>query len=147
MADVLDSVDINAGMSAFFNSIILPFADSPDWEKLAEWNCNSIYGVFSRHLEACQNSLDKTVGLLKQAMSEDVGTEISTNKIDKLLFRRNAQELNIKRAEMILDAFKLKYETSFSKKYIPMSKSAVKDVTSSQVKEYNMARLKEALSK
>jgi len=48
---------------------------------------------------------------------------------------------------MILDAFKLKYETSFSKKYIPMSKSAVKDVTSSQVQEYNMARLKEALSK
>jgi len=84
---------------------------------------------------------------LKQAMQEDVGTEISTNKIDKLLFRRNAQELNIKRAEMILNAFKLKYETSFDKKYIPMSKSAVKDVTSSQVTEYNMARLKEALSK
>jgi hypothetical protein len=48
---------------------------------------------------------------------------------------------------MILDAFKLKYETSFGKKYVPISKSAVKDVTSSQVTEYNMARLKQALSK
>tara|TARA_B100001939_G_C16709592_1_gene516419 strand:- start:14 stop:514 length:501 start_codon:yes stop_codon:yes gene_type:complete len=145
MAEVLDSVDVNAGMSAFFNSIILPFADSPDWEKLAEWNCNSIYGVFARHLEACETSLDKTVTLLRQAMSEDVGTEISTQKIDKLLFRRNAQELNIKRANMILDAFKLKYETAFGKKYVPVSKSGSANVQSSQIKEYNMARLQEAL--
>ena len=40
--------------------------------------------------------------LMKNALREDVGNEISKLNVDKLIFRRDAQELNIKRAETII---------------------------------------------
>lgn len=145
MQDVLDTAEIDNAMRAFFQGIIMPFADSNDWVRIAEWNCNSIYGAFARHLDACKNSLDKTMGKLKQAYRSDTGTEISTQEIDKWLFTRNVQELNIKRAEKILDAFKLQFENAFGQKFVPPSKSSNKNVSSEELKQYNIARLKEAL--
>lgn len=145
MQDVLDSADIDQAMRAFFVGIIMPFADSNDWVKIAEWNCNSIYGAFARHLDACKNSLDKTMGKLRQAYRSDTGTEITTQTIDKWLFTRNVQELNIKRAEKILDAFKLQFESAFGQKFVPPSKASSSNVNSEEVKQYNIARLKEAL--
>jgi hypothetical protein len=82
---------------------------------------------------------------MKNAMREDVGNEITKLNVDKLIFRRDAQEVNIKRAEAILNEFHICYEVTFGKKFMPQSKTAgVKDVTK-EMKEYNVARLKEAL--
>jgi hypothetical protein len=86
----------------------------------------------------------KTRDLMKNAMREDVGNEITKLNVDKLIFRRDAQEVNIKRAEAILNEFHICYEVTFGKKFMPQSKTAAKDVTK-QMKEYNVARLKEAL--
>jgi hypothetical protein len=83
---------------------------------------------------------------MQTALREDVGNEITKLNVDKLIFRRDAQEVNIKRAESILNEFLLCYETTFGKKFMPQSKAPVKDVTK-QMKEYNMTRLKEALGK
>ena len=140
MEDVLDCVDMKAGVTSFFNTVISPFADHPDWSMLAEWNANSIIGVFQRHHEQCIKSLMQT------ALREDVGNEITKLNVDKLIFRRDAQEVNIKRADAILNEFKLCYEVTFGKKFMPQSKTPAKDVTK-QMKEYNMTRLKEALGK
>ena len=146
MQDVLDCVDMKAGVTGFFNTVISPFADHPDWSMLAEWNANSIIGVFQRHHEQCIKSLDKTKDLMQTALREDVGNEITKLNVDKLIFRRDAQEINIKRAESILNEFHICYEVTFGKKFMPQSKAPVKDVTK-QMKEYNMTRLKEALGK
>ena len=148
MSDVLDSVDIRGGVKALFNNVITPFAQHKDWAMLAEWNANSIIGCFQRHLEQCIASSDKTNDLMKNALREDTGNEISMLNVDKLIFRRDAQALNIKRAEMILDELHLAYEVAFEKKFTPKAKSDVKDVTKRvQMREYNIARLKEAMSK
>ena len=144
MEDVLDCVDMKGGIKTFFNTVISPFADHQDWAMLAEWNANSIIGVFQRHHEQCIKSLDKTRDLMKNAMREDVGNEITKLNVDKLIFRRYAQEINIKRAEAILNEFHICYEVTFGKKFMPQSKTPAKDVTK-QMKEYNVARLKEAL--
>ena len=144
MEDVLDCVDMKGGIKTFFNTVISPFADNQDWAMLAEWNANSIIGVFQRHHEQCIKSLDKTRDLMKNAMREDVGNEITKLNVDKLIFRRDAQEINIKRAEAILNEFHICYEVTFGKKFMPQSKTPAKDVTK-QMKEYNVARLKEAL--
>ena len=144
MEDVLDCVDMKGGIKTFFNTVISPFADHQDWAMLAEWNANSIIGVFQRHHEQCIKSLDKTRDLMKNAMREDVGNEITKLNVDKLIFRRDAQEINIKRAEAILNEFHICYEVTFGKKFMLQSKTPAKDVTK-QMKEYNVARLKEAL--
>ena len=113
---------------------------------LAEWNANSIIGCFQRHLEQCEASSDKTRDLMKNAIREDVGNEISMLNVDKLIFRRDAQALNIKRAEMIVNELHLVYEVAFGKKFVPKAKASAKDVTKqAQMKEYNIARLKEAM--
>ena len=148
MDTVLDSVDIKVGIKAFFENVITPFAEQKDWAMLAEWNANSIIGCFQRHLDQCIASSDKTRDLMKNAMREDVGTEISMLNVDKLIFRRDAQDLNIKRAEMIVNELLLTYEVAFGKKFMPRAKSSGKDVTKqAQMKEYNLARLKEAMKK
>jgi len=103
MQDVLDCVDMKAGVTGFFNTVISPFADHPDWSMLAEWNANSIIGVFQRHHEQCIKSLDKTKDLMQTALREDVGNEITKLNVDKLIFRRDAQEVNIKRAEVYIE--------------------------------------------
>lgn len=148
MSDVLDSVDIKSGVRAMFNAVITPFAEHKDWAMLAEWNANSLIGVFQRHLEQCQASSDKTRDLMQNALREDTGNEISMLNVDKLIFRRDAQELNIKRAEMILNELHLAYEVAFEKKFVPKSKQSATDVTKQkQMKEYNIARLQEAMKK
>ena len=53
--------------------------------------------------------------------------------------------MNIKRAEKILDAFKLQFENAFGQKFVPPSKSSNKNVSSEELKKYNIERLKEAL--
>ena len=148
MSDVLDSVDIKDGVKTLFRTMITPFAQEKDWAMIAEWNANSIIGCFERHLEQCNNSLDKTMKLMENAIREDVGNEISKLNVDKLIFRRDAQQLNINRAEMIVNELHLAYEVAFEKKFVPKSKQAgaVKDV-SDEMKQYNIARIKEALGK
>ena len=74
------------------------------------------------------------------------GQAIDEPKVHLKIARRDAQEINIKRAESILNEFHICYEVTFGKKFMPQSKTPAKDVTK-QMKEYNMTRLKEALGK
>ena len=124
MEIVLDESESNmiAGVQKAISSLITPFIECKDWSKIAEWNFDSIYGAFYRHCEMCNASFDKTVAETKKATSEDVGTEISANKLESLLFRNKAQKLNIRRAEVIVDTLAKEYKKVFGKDYVPKPK-------------------------
>tara|TARA_R100000656_G_scaffold96193_3_gene69850 strand:+ start:125 stop:631 length:507 start_codon:yes stop_codon:yes gene_type:complete len=150
MEMVLDESEGNmiAGVQTAISSLITPFIECKDWSKIAEWNFDSIYGAFYRHCEMCNASFDKTVEATKKATSEDVGTEISANDLERLLFRNKAQRLNIRRAEVIVETLAKEYKKVFGKDYVPKPnrKSATdKDKVSTANKQFLKDQLKEQL--
>ena len=76
---VLDEAEtkIVNGVNELVDSLITPFIDNEDWSRIAEWNFDSLYGSMYRHDEMCNASLDKSKAELKDAMRDDVGTEIT----------------------------------------------------------------------
>ena len=139
MEIVLDENESNIATSinAMLDSTIGTFVDCKDWSKIAEWNFDSIYGWASRHNEMCNMSLDKTKENIKQATREDVGTEISINKLTSLKFIVEAQMLNVRRSEFIVKTLDTWYKDTFEKSYVPKGsrKSATdsKDVNKAEV--------------
>ena len=85
---ILDESESNmiTGVNTLVDNVIMPFLDNEDWSRIAGWNFDSIYGAFNRHNEMCIASLDKTREKTKQATRDDVGTEITKNELNKLLF-------------------------------------------------------------
>ena len=69
------------GINTLVDTIITPFVDNEDWSRIAQWNFDSIYGSFYRHNEMCNASLDKTKELTREAVRDDVGTEITKGKL------------------------------------------------------------------
>lgn len=90
----------------------MPFVASKDWSMIAEWNANSVLGAYHRHNQMCIESLDKTKAQTKDAIRDDVGTEISKNRLAGLVFRNEVQSLNVRRSQLIFDT--LNKNTSLS---------------------------------
>jgi 4-hydroxy-3-methylbut-2-enyl diphosphate reductase IspH len=135
---VLDEAENNMieGINSMIDSTIGAYVDCKDWSKIAEWNFDSIYGGMYRHNEMCNMSLDKTKEKVREATRDDVGTEITKNKLSSLLFITQAQTLNVRRSQLIVDTLEKKYKEIFGKSYVPVSnrKSATdsKDVNTAE---------------
>ena len=114
--------NISTNLRAMLDSTIGAFIDCKDWSKIAEWNFDSIYGWASRHNEMCNMSLDKTKDNIKQATRDDVGTEITANKLEGLLFKNKVQNLNVRRSQLIVDTLEKRYKEVFEKPYVPKGK-------------------------
>jgi hypothetical protein len=110
------------GISTLVDTLITPFIDNEDWSRIAGWNFDSIYGCFYRHNEMCQSSLDKTKEATREAIRDDVGTEITKGKLSGLIFRNKVQSLNCRRSQLIVDALENKYKQIFGKSYVPVAK-------------------------
>ena len=121
---VLDESETSmvTGINTLVDTIITPFIDNEDWSRIAQWNFDSIYGSFYRHNEMCHASLDKTKELTREAVREDVGTEITKGKLSSLIFRNKVQSLNCKRSQLIVDTLEQKYKQIFGKSYVPVAK-------------------------
>ena len=111
-----------SGVNTMVDSLIKPFIECKDWSMIASWNFDSIYGAFNRHNEMCVSALDKTIEQTKQATRDDVGTEISANKLEGLLFKNKVQNLNVRRSGLIVDTLAIRYKEVFGKDYIPKPK-------------------------
>ena len=109
------------GINSMIDGTIGAYVDCKDWAKIAEWNFDSIYGAFFRHNDMCKMSLDKTKEKVKDATREDVKTEISINKLSSLKFIIEAQTLNVRRSQLIVDTLENKYKEIFDKSYVPVS--------------------------
>jgi len=121
---VLDESETNMvnGINTLIDTIITPFIDNEDWSRIAQWNFDSIYGSFYRHNEMCNFSLDKTKQETKEAVYNDVGTEITKGKLASLIFKNKVQTLNCRRSQLIVDTLEKKYKHIFGKSYIPVAK-------------------------
>ena len=121
---VLDEAEtkISNGINELVDSLITPFIDNEDWSRIAEWNFDSVYGSMYRHDEMCNASLDKSKEELKTAMRDDVGTEITKNKLASSIFKIKAQTLNTRRSGLIVDTLEKKYKEIFDRAYVPKSK-------------------------
>jgi hypothetical protein len=124
MEMVLDESETNMvnGINSLIDNIITPFIDNEDWSRIAQWNFDSIYGSFFRHNEMCHSSLDKTKELTREAVRDDVGTEITKGKLSSLIFRNKVQTLNCRRSQLIVDTLENKYKDIFGKSYVPVAK-------------------------
>ena len=124
METVLDDVESKmvAGINELVDSLITPFIDCEDWARIAEWNFDSLHGFASRHDEMCNASLDKSKEELKTAMRDDVGTEITKNKLASSIFKIKAQTLNTRRSGLIKSTLESKYKEIFEKDYVPKNK-------------------------
>ena len=124
METVLDDVESKmvAGINELVDSLITPFIDCEDWARIAEWNFDSLHGFAFRHDEMCNASLDKSKEELKTAMRDDVGTEITKNKLASSIFKIKAQTLNTRRSGLIKNTLESKYKEIFEKDYIPKNK-------------------------
>ena len=124
MEMVLDESETNMvnGINTLIDNLITPFIDNEDWSKIAQWNFDSIYGSFFRHNEMCHSSLDKTKELTREAVRDDVGTEITKGKLSSLIFRNKVQTLNCRRSQLIVDTLETKYKDIYGKSYVPVAK-------------------------
>ena len=75
-----------------------------------------------RHDEMCNASLDKSKAELKDAMRDDVGTEITKGKLASSIFKIKVQTLNCRRSGLIVDTLENKYKEIFQRSYVPKSK-------------------------
>jgi hypothetical protein len=121
---VLDEAEtkIVNGVNELVDSLITPFIDNEDWSRIAEWNFDSLYGSMYRHDEMCNASLDKSKAELKDAMRDDVGTEITKGKLASSIFKIKVQTLNCRRSGLIVDTLENKYKEIFQRSYVPKSK-------------------------
>ena len=108
--------------NTLMDNLIMPFVASKDWSMIAEWNANSVLGAYHRHNQMCIESLDKTKAQTKDAIRDDVGTEITKNRLAGLVFRNEVQSLNVRRSQLIFDTLNKKYKSIFGKEYIPGAK-------------------------
>ena len=110
------------GFNSMIDGTIGAYVDCKDWAKIAEWNFDTVYGGFYRHNDMCNMSLDKTKQKVLDATRDDVGTEITLNKLSSLKFILEAQQLNVRRSQLIVDTLEKKYKEIFGKSYVPVSK-------------------------
>ena len=121
---VLDEAEkqMVSGINTMVDSLIKPFVDCKDWSMIVGWNFDSLYGCFYRHNEMCVSALDKTIAQTKEATRDDVGTEITANKLEGLLFKNKVQNLNVRRSQLIVDTLEKRYKEVFEKPYVPKAK-------------------------
>ena len=138
--DEAESVMIE-GINSMIDGTIGAYVDCKDWSMIAGWNFDSIYGGMYKHNEMCKMSLDKTRDKVLEATREDTKTEISLNKLSSLKFILEAQQLNVRRSQLIVDTLEKKYKEIFGKSYVPVSnRKSVTDKNDVKTAEKSMLK-------
>lgn len=117
--------------------------DEEGWEYNARMNMAGYVNYWYSNLTWIQNQYDKTLQQIRDLASQENGTEIHMEKVNRLVKNKLRQEASLERAEHYYNESKAFYEKVTEEKYMPYSnkKKTGKDVT----KEYKMAILQEAL--
>ena len=95
--------EIKKGLVDYFNQVIAPDAEDKNWSWIASANASTLIQTWRYHLDRCQQTLDKTLDKMKDLSREDNGTEIVLVQMEKIIFAKNAQVLNVERAKFALD--------------------------------------------
>jgi hypothetical protein len=148
--DLIDKMDLHIDENKIKQTVkasVAEFADcsyEEQWAYNANMNLSGYCNYWYSNMNWIQTQYDKTIDQLQNAYAGETITEISNENIDKLIFKKKAQECSLERASIYYHAYVNEYEKIFETKYQPYSnkKSTVKDVT----KEYKLEKLKEALS-
>ena len=114
--------EIKKGLVDYFNQVIAPDAEDKNWSWRASANASTLIQTWRYHLDRCTQTLDKTLAKMKDLSREDNGNEIALLQMEKVIFAKNAQILNVERAQYALDTLIEHYPKVFGKEYQMVSK-------------------------
>lgn len=151
--DVIDQMDLGIDGDKIKQVVadsVAEFVDcsySNQWSYNARMNLSGYCNYWYSNKNWIQTSYDKTIDQLQSLNRAEDGSEIKQENLDKLIFKKKAQECSLERAELYYNAYVLQYEKIFEEKYVPYSnkKSGVRDVTKQAQKEYQLAQIKQEL--
>ena len=128
MRDTFESSKENIAevLQLYFEQFVSVFYEDKNWSWHGSADASRIVASFQYHLDRCIETHDKTKDKIAKLVSEDNQTEIDINQSNKLTFASKAQELNIERAQYLLDIAKEQYKKIIGKDWTPSSNKKVK---------------------
>ena len=128
MRDTFESSKENIAevLQLYFEQFVSVFYEDKNWSWHGSADESRIVASFLYHLDRCIETHDKTKDKIAKLVSEDNQTEIDINQSNKLTFASKAQELNIERAQYLLDVAKEQYKKIIGKDWTPSNNKKVK---------------------
>ena len=128
MRDTFESSKENIAevLQLYFEQFVSVFYEDKNWSWHGSADASRIVASFQYHLDRCIETHDKTKDKIAKLISEDNQTEIDINQSNKLTFASKAQELNIERAQYLLDVAKEQYKKIIGKDWTPSNNKKVK---------------------
>ena len=128
MRDTFESSKENIAevLQLYFEQFVSVFYEDKNWSWHGSADASRIVASFQYHLDRCIETHDKTKDKIAKLVSEDNQTEIDINQSNKLTFASKAQELNIERAQYLLDVDKEQYKKIIGKDWTPSNNKKVK---------------------
>ena len=128
MRDTFESSkeSIELVISNFFEQFVSVFYEDKNWSWHGSADASRFVASFQYHLDRCIETHDKTKMKIQKLIAEDNQTEIDINQSNKLTFASKAQELNIERAEYLLNVAKEQYKKILGKDWTPTNNKKVK---------------------
>ena len=128
MRDTFESSKENIAevLQLYFEQFVSVFYEDKNWSWHGSADASRIVASFQYHLDRCIETHDKTKDKIAKLVSEDNQTEIDINQSNKLTFASKAQELNIERAQYLLDVAKEQYKKIIGKDWTPSNNKKVK---------------------
>ena len=117
---------IEEAITNFFEQFVSVFYEDKNWSWHGCADASRFVASFQYHLDRCIETHDKTKDKIAKLISEDNQTEIDINQSNKLTFASKAQELNIERAQYLLDVAKEQYKKIIGKDWTPTNNKKVK---------------------
>ena len=128
MRDTFESSKENIAevLQLYFEQFVSVFYEDKNWSWHGSADASRLVASFQYHLDRCVETHDKTKDKIAKLVSEDNQTEIDINQSNKLTFASKAQELNIERAQYLLDVAKEQYKKIIGKDWTPSNNKKVK---------------------
>ena len=128
MRDTFESSKENIAevLQLYFEQFVSVFYEDKNWSWHGSADASRIVASFQYHLDRCIETHDKTKDKIAKLVSEDNQTEIDINQSNKLTFASKAQEINIERAQYLLDVAKEQYKKIIGKDWTPSNNKKVK---------------------
>ena len=117
---------IEETITNFFEQFVSVFYEDKNWSWHGSADASRFVASFQYHLDRCIETHDKTKMKIQKLIAEDNQTEIDINQSNKLTFASKAQELNIERAEYLLNVAKEQYKKILGKDWTPSNNKKVK---------------------
>ena len=124
MRDTFESSKENIAevLQLYFEQFVSVFYEDKNWSWHGSADASRFVASFQYHLDRCIETHDKTKMKIQKLIAEDNQTEIDLNQSNKLTFASKAQELNIERAQYLLDVAKEQYKKIIGKDWTPSKK-------------------------